>query len=227
MGSQGKSAAAPAALADLIRTYMPALRAHLVGAMRLNPHQADDALQGFLTDRVLERNTLALANEQRGRFRNFLLTALERFVIDEHRRASARKRSPSTSVVDVHEHESAIPSPPAPPDLFERAWAGEVLREVLRRTRQECIASGRSHLWEVFEARILLPVTDGLPVPSHEALCQRLKLGSPVQAANALGSAKRVFRRNFRSVVAEYAADESEIDEEIRELWAIFSSPRA
>jgi hypothetical protein len=70
---------------------------------------------------------------------------------------------------------------------------------------------------------MLLPITDGATAPSHEELARRLKLDSPTQSANALGSAKRLFTRNFRQVVSEYAADESEVDSEIRELWGIFS----
>ena len=50
---------------------------------------------------------------------------------------------------------------------------------------------------------------------------------SATQSANALGSAKRMFTRNFRSVVGEYAIDEAEVDDEIRELWEIFSRPAA
>jgi hypothetical protein len=79
----------------------------------------------------------------------------------------------------------------------------------------------------VFEARMLLPISDGTPAPSHEELCRRLRLESPVQSANALGSAKRLFTRIFRAVVSEYAADESEVESELRELWQIFSRPSA
>jgi hypothetical protein len=72
---------------------------------------------------------------------------------------------------------------------------------------------------------MLLPITDGTPPPSHEDLAKQWSLDSPTQSANALGSAKRLFTRTFRAVVAEYAADESEVDSEIRELWEIFARP--
>jgi RNA polymerase sigma-70 factor (ECF subfamily) len=221
--SRTPDAAGRVALTELLRIYLPALNAHLTGPMRMDPHRADDLLQGFLTDKVVEQNMIALADPKRGRFRTFLLTALERFIVDVHRHDSARKRSPRSKLLDVDENADQLAAGGNPSDTFDRAWAGEVLAEVMRRMRLECESDERSHLWAVFEARMLLPITDGTPPESHDELARRLKLDSPTQSANALGSAKRVFTRTFRSVVGEYAANESEVDAEIRELWEIFS----
>jgi len=211
------------ALAELLRVYLPALHAHLTGPMRIDANRADDLIQGFLTDKVVEQNMIALADPKRGRFRTFLLTALERFIVDVHRRESARKRAPKSKLLDVDEQRDPVAVGGNPSDEFDRAWAGEVLAEVMRRMRRECDSDRRGHLWAVFEARMLLPITDGTQPVSHEELASRLGLESATQSANALGSAKRTFTRIFRSVVAEYAADESEVDAEIRELWEIFS----
>jgi hypothetical protein len=46
---------------------------------------------------------------------------------------------------------------------------------------------------------------------------------SPTEASNALVTAKRMFVRALRAVVAEYARDENGIDREIEELRAILS----
>lgn len=216
-----------AALAELIKIYLPALRAHLTGPLRIDPHRADDLLQGFLADKVLEQNLLALADPNRGKFRTFLLTALERFIIDTHRRDTAAKRAPAKKPRDIDDVAELIESKQTPCDVFDRAWAGEVLSEVMRRMRDECRNSDRPHLWDIFEARMLLPITDGVAAPSHDDLAQRCKLETPTQSANALGSAKRIFTRSFRAVVGEYAASETEVDEEIRDLWDIFSRPAA
>lgn len=223
----GRGGEGRVALGEVIRIYLPALRAHLVGPMRIDRHRAEDLLQGFLADKVLEQNMLALADPNRGKFRTFLLTALERFVVDTHRHDSARKRAPGAKMLDVDDQSNLPATAPSPSEAFDRAWAGEVLAEVMRRMRGECESSGRKHLWGIFEARMLLPLSDGSQPPDHEALAQHWSLESPRQSANALGSAKRLFTRNFREVVGEYAADESEVDSEIRELWEIFSRSRA
>ena len=225
---RGDAGAGKVALAELVRIYLPALRAHLLGPMGIDRDRAEDLLQGFLADKVLEQNMLAAADPGRGTFRTFLLTALERFVIDAHRRDSAAKRAPKGKMLDVEEFgHRAARLHPNPSHAFDRAWAGEVLGEVTRRMRAECQQTERAHLWGIFEARMLLPIIDGADPPSHEALAKKHALPSAAHSANALTSAKRLFTRTFRAVVSEYAADEAEVDSEIRELWEIFSRPAA
>src|SRR5882762_2956273 len=51
------------ALGTLLRRYMPALRAHLVLAKRISPDHADDLVQGFVTDKMIEQNLLGKAQE--------------------------------------------------------------------------------------------------------------------------------------------------------------------
>ena len=226
-GGRADAGAGRVALGELLRIYLPALRAHLLGPMGIARDRAEDLLQGFLADKVLEQNMIAAADPGRGKFRTFLLTALERFVIDAHRRESAAKRTPRGKLLDVEEFGHRAAKHHNPSHAFDRAWAGEVLSEVTRRLRAECQQSGKPHLWAVFEARMLLPIIDGIAPPAHEELARRHALPSAAHSANALTTAKRLFTRTFRDVVAEYAKDEAEVDSEIRELWEIFSHPAA
>src|SRR5437762_6995431 len=69
------------ALGGLLRRYMPALRARLVIEKGIQADAAGDLLNGFLADKVLERDLVARADRSRGRFRTFLLTALDRYVV--------------------------------------------------------------------------------------------------------------------------------------------------
>jgi len=214
-------------LAELLRLYLPALRAHLLTSRPKDPHRADDLLQAFLADKVLDENVLRHADPARGKFRTFLLTVLDRFVIDQARKDAAQKRSAAGPVQAFDDQADQVPAPSSgePPDAFDRSWATQVLQEVMRRMREECHATGRAYLWDVFQARVVLPITEGAAAPSHEELARRHGLASASQASNALGTAKRMFARLFRGVVAEYAADEAEVESEIRDLWDIFSRP--
>jgi RNA polymerase sigma-70 factor (ECF subfamily) len=223
----GDTSVRPLALAELVRLYAPALRAHLLQALRYDEHRADDLLQGFLADKVLEQRLVGHADPNRGRFRTFLLAALDRYVIDEHRRATTRRRSPDGGTLDVDERRDDLPSrSAAPTDAFDLTWAREVLGEVLDVMQAQCRQSDRPDLWEVFVARYLRPATEDVDPEPHDSLADRLQLDSPREAANRLITAKRMFTRIFKSVVWRYAANPDEIREETADLWRIFSAAR-
>src|SRR3954468_24379899 len=78
------------ALEDLCQTYWPPLYAFLRRRGH-TPEDAQDLTQGFFT-RLLERRDFRVADPARGRFRSFLLTALQHYAINEHDRVTAAKR---------------------------------------------------------------------------------------------------------------------------------------
>jgi RNA polymerase sigma-70 factor (ECF subfamily) len=212
-----------AALAELVRAYSPALRAHLLQSLRYDEHRADDLLQGFLAGKVLEQRLIGHADPKRGRFRTFLLAALQRYIIDEHRRDTAAKRAPRRTTFDIDDHRDTLPHETAN-DAFDLVWARQVLGEVLATMQKQCQESDRADLWDVFVVRYLKPATEDVEPEPHESIAKRLKLKSARDAANLLISAKRMFTRVFKTVVARYAADERELREEVSELWRVFSS---
>jgi hypothetical protein len=221
------SHAQPIAIAEIARMYAPALRAHLLQSLHYDEHRADDLLQGFLADKVLEQRLIVHADPTRGRFRTFLLAALDRYVIDEHRRDRARKRSPRSEIDDIDDHRDTLAADgPARTNAFDIAWAREVLGEVLTLMREQCEQSGRADLWDVFNVRYLKPATEGIEPEPHESIAQRLKLESPHHAGNLLITAKRMYTRVFITVVSRYAASQEEVRDEVSDLWRIFASAK-
>ncbi|HWE01530.1 MAG TPA: hypothetical protein VG326_03905 [Tepidisphaeraceae bacterium] len=215
------------ALATLLRNYLPALRSHLVIRQRIDGHRANDLLQGFLTAKVLEQRLIVKADQERGRFRTFLLTALDRYVIDEIRYSRAAKRAGQQPDADVDELKE-MPTPLGGPDrAFDVAWARQVLAEAERRMRGECLTTGRPDLWGVFEGRVLRPAMEGAEPVKYETLIRDFGFRSPAEASNVMITSKRAFARHLRAVVGEYAGDEAETDAEIRDLYRIVSGGRA
>jgi RNA polymerase sigma-70 factor (ECF subfamily) len=207
------------ALERFLAQYTEALKAHLIWRKRVDPHQAEDLIQGFLLSRVLEADLIRKADRRRGRFRSYLLTSLDRYMANEHRGARAQKRGGGQRV-DLDEAADAVDGDPSPARNFELAWAQQVLREAVKRMRDHCDRTGRPELWGIFEARVLAPTLEAAePVP-YEQLIIRYSLHSADQAANLLATAKRTFTRAMRSVIAEYETEESAIDAEIDELRA-------
>ncbi|WP_428937015.1 hypothetical protein [Fontivita pretiosa] len=216
-----------AALDRLLLRYLPALRAHLIRRWRLEPEQAEDFLQGFILQHVLEKRLIGKANRARGKFRTFLLTALDHFVSNALRAQRAARRGGGQ--VRSLDHEQAM-EPAAPGSLPHHAldsqWARQVLEQAIDRMRQHCLAGGRGELWELFDLRVLKPAIEGTAPPPYQHLVQRFGFQTPAQASNALVTAKRTFARVLRQVVAEYVADEKQIDSEIADLQAILARSR-
>jgi RNA polymerase sigma-70 factor (ECF subfamily) len=216
-------------LEALVRQYQPALRSYLMARRRIGRQEADDLLQGFLASKVLDQQILRRADQARGKFRTFLMTALERFAISEYRKASAARRSPAgaapvASLEGVDDADHPVAREGA--DLFDVEWAKQAVEVAVGRMRRECDAGGRADVWGVFKARVLDPsLADAEPVP-YERLVPELGLSSAEQASNLLATAKRMFGRNLREVAAEYA-DDDDAAEEVRRLKQILSAPRA
>lgn len=215
-GSPDRTLAARA-LGELLVRYLPALRAHLLLGKRLDPHRVDDLLQAFVTGKFLEKNLAAEADPARGRFRNLVLTALDRFVISEHRREAAAKRR-ADGVLDEGIAEDVVAPTPTPGREFDAAWAREVIAAALDRMQSDCGRTGRDDVWEVFDARLVRPIFEGTAPPDYAELIARFAIPSPTVAANLLITGKRMFARCLRAVISDYATSPEEISAELAEL---------
>jgi DNA-directed RNA polymerase specialized sigma24 family protein len=213
-----------AALDALLRQYLPALRAHLVlGKWGFDRDRADDLLQGFVADKIVESRLLKHLTGRGGRFRSYLLRSLDNYVID-HLRRSPPAQSP-VSVENLDPADTALAGRECDP--FDVAWARQVLEEALRRMQAECNASGREDVWGVFVGRTLGPTLNGARTLGYGRLIQRFGFRSPAQAANVLVTGKRMFKRALLAVTGSYAASPTEADEEVAELRRILSEARA
>ena len=213
------------ALNELVAKYTPALRTHLVARKRIDPDRAKDLVQGFLADKVVEHHFVAEADQAQGKFRTFLLTALDRYVIDVIRKERARKRSPGQGeIVSIDEGLDYEEEAPLPESTFDIAWARQVIDSAVERMRVECRRTARPDIWGVFESRILAPTLHGAEPTPYEQLVEQFGFDSPAQASNVAITSKRMFQRSLRSVVGEYAKAESSIDEEISDLLQVLSA---
>src|SRR5208283_941450 len=197
------------ALDEVLRLYLPALRAYLRYRLRIEPHRAEDLLQGFVARQILENSLLAKADASKGRFRSFLLKSLQNYVFTE-----LGKSEPERMALDRE------PADAAARNVFEVEWARQLLQEALRRMKLECSRDGAADRWELFVSRLVLPVLAGSPLPAYETLIKRFGFRSPEQASNVLVTAKRQFERTVRTIIAETenACSDAELDKEIGDL---------
>ncbi|MBC8874982.1 MAG: sigma-70 family RNA polymerase sigma factor, partial [Planctomycetes bacterium] len=141
---QRESPESAAALVTLCTTYWYPLYA-FVRRQGYRTEDAQDLTQAFFA-KLLEKNYISEADQQRGRFRSFLLASLKHFLANERDYARAQKRGGGRPVIslDFESAESRYCHEPAdtmtPERLFERRWALTLLDRVLSRLYDEYAA---------------------------------------------------------------------------------------
>ena len=220
VGEAGRanSPARRAALEAMLRRYLGPMKVYLTRKRRLRAEEAEDLLQGFVGDKVLDPAFAAAADQGRGRFRSFLLTSLDHFLIDQLRKAKKHVPAPAADGDDAPE-----PAAPQAPDPFDVAWARQVINDALGRMEAACRAGGRHDVWAVFEMRVVGPVLLDRPAPPYDEVVAKLGFASPAEASNCLVTGKRMFARTLREVVTEYAGEGANVEAELADLMAALS----
>ena len=200
LAARGESPQARLALEELCRTYWYPLYAY---ARRRGGSASDaqDAVQGFLAE-MLAKESFAVADPERGRFRGFLITAFKRYLGHERDKRAAQKRGGGQALLSLEsdDPEARYLREPAhertPERLFERAWALTILGRPLdrleaayrERDQGQLFAAARGYLVGEAEAPM-----------SEAAAALGLKEGAFRVAVHRL-------RRRFRGAVHEEVA---------------------
>jgi RNA polymerase sigma-70 factor (ECF subfamily) len=205
------------ALSDLCHRYWYPLYAYVRRRVS-QVSEAQDLTQEFFA-RLLEKNALAKAAPERGRFRNFLLASLNNFLANEWDRANAQKRGGGSQPLslDLNEGESRLTIEPAhnltPERLYEREWTLTLLRLAMDRLQTECESAGKSRQFELLKGALAGEASSG----SYAAAATELEMTEEAirQAAHRL---RRRYREILRAEVAQTVSEPGEIDEELRSL---------
>jgi DNA-directed RNA polymerase specialized sigma24 family protein len=212
-----------ASLEQLLRLYLPAFRAHVIRVLGVPRHDADDVVQGFVCDRIVAEGLIAGADQKRGRFRTYLLTALDRHVARVRRYDFARKRRPDSGMTSLENAPELAPADgPSAAEAFDIEWARAAIAQAIDLMRKEC-DGGRADIWAVFQARVLAPTLDGAEPTAYSQLVEELKLVSVDVAANLTVTGKRMFGRCLRIVIGQYVEAAEELEQEIRELREVLA----
>jgi RNA polymerase sigma factor (sigma-70 family) len=139
--------------------------------------QAQDLTQEFFV-RVLDGRYLDRADQEKGRFRAFILTSLKFFLADEADRNRAQKRGGGNLLsLETSSGEDRYQRDPAhdetPERIFERRWALSVLDRVLEKLRNEFVHHGRPEHFERLKVFLL-----GQSDAPYAALAREMKAPS-------------------------------------------------
>ena len=214
-----------AALAEMCHDYWPPLYA-FARRMGRSPQDAEDLTQSFFAA-LIEKNTLAAAEQSRGKLRTFLLAAFQHHIADvaKHDHALKRGGGMETLSIDTAEAEEWFACEPAeretPATLYHRRWAMLLLERALDQLEAERAAAG--HGAEVAVLRPFLSLTVSGAATYEEAAKQ---LGWTVNATRvAVFRLRARYRELLLDLVASTLDHEnlSTVEAEMREVLAALS----
>jgi RNA polymerase sigma-70 factor (ECF subfamily) len=207
------------ALARLCETYWYPLYA-FVRRRGHSPEDAQDSTQEFFA-RLLAGNWVGDADRAKGRFRTFLLTALNRFLANEWNRAHAQKRGggavsvPLDTEVAESRYCADTQNALTPDRLYDRQWAMTLLDRALTRLEAEHQRRGKAAEFAVLSPALTAERGD---IP-YATMATQLGL-SETAARMAVHRLRKRFREVFREEIAQTVAQPDEVEEEIRHLLA-------
>lgn len=208
------------ALEKLCRAYWPPLYAYVRRRVS-DIHEAQDLTQAFF-ERLLEKQYLADADPERGRFRAFLITAFKRFLSKERDKATAQKRGGSqvTFSVDFESQDrnwDTRQDTQTAERIYERQWAVTLLNRVMSRLQREMERSGKSQQFQLLREFI-----GGTESGTYATVAPMLGL-SESAARMAATRMRTRYRETLREEIAQTLASEEDIDDEVRHLIATFA----
>jgi RNA polymerase sigma-70 factor (ECF subfamily) len=184
----------------------------------LAPSEAEDAVQGFLTQ-LLEGDLLTRLDPEKGRLRAYLKTALGHYLSNLWQQRRAEKRGGGRADADLAELEAWLVSDaPSPEASFDRAWALELFQGALRQLELEFQNGRRGGPFELIEQ--LFGFADA---PSYEELARRHGMSVP-QLKSFVHRTRARLRQLLRERVADTLCDPAEIELEMRALFEVMAA---
>jgi RNA polymerase sigma-70 factor (ECF subfamily) len=184
-----------------------------------SPEEAEDITQDFFAH-ILEKESLAGLKREGGRFRSFLLGAMQNFLADHWDRARAQKRGGGRKLLslDADDGEAWLQALTFTEEFslemaFERHWAMALLEEVGERLRAEETKAGKSNLFDDLRSHLQ---SDQAGLPYAEIATRHgMSEGAIKVAVHRL---RRRYGQHLREEVARTVSSQAEVDEELRHL---------
>jgi RNA polymerase sigma factor (sigma-70 family) len=211
------------ALADLCRTYWYPL--YVFVRRKGHPaHDAQDLTQAFFA-RLLEKNYVAQADRERGRFRTYLLAAFTHFLADEWDKSRRLKRGGSHETISFDAASAEERYLLEPVDhfdaakLYERRWVATLFDKVLARLEHDFRDSGKGELFDALKHSLLADPSGVTYAETAAGL--GMKEDAVKQAVHRM---RRRYRELFREELAQTVAGPTEVEDELKYLFAVLSA---
>ena len=219
---EGGSAQAAEALARLCSGYWYPVYAY-VRRDGHDVHSAQDLTQEFFF-RLIEKDFVAGAVQEKGRFRSYLLIALKRFLVNEWQRTQAQKRGGGQACLSLDFasaeecYQLELVDKMTADRVYERRWTLALLDAVMETLRLEYVAEAKGELFE--QLKIFLY--------GEKAASSQVEIGIRFGLSeSAIKSTVHRLRRRYRELlheeVAKTVASRLDVEDELRHLLNVLS----
>ena len=211
------------AMESLCRTYWKPL---YVYARRRGqtPQDAEDLTQGFFA-RLLEKDFLTAVQQERGRFRQFMLMAFQRHLANAWDHARRLKRGGGLEAVPLDTalgeklYREETPAHVSADEAYDRRWALSLLEQTLGRLREEFRNAGKEADFLVLKPQL---------TASHGGQRPYDELGAALNCSEgaarvAVHRLRKRFREVFREEIAQTVENEGDLEDEIRHLVGVLA----
>lgn len=219
LASSNDPATSGAALETLCERYWRPIYA-ILRSRGKSAHEAEDLTQEFFF-RLLQSNSLGRAHSSLGRFRSFLLGALDHFLIDQMRKDNAQKRGGGRILggLNFAEAEECLLNEPdstlTPEEVYDRQWAAALLQRAFDGLKQEFHKAGQDDKFSAFKPFLASDAADGT---SYDAVAARLLI-SRGAVSKAVQRMRNRYRQLVRMEVADTVSQASDLEVELAELF--------
>ena len=197
---------------------------NVVAFLRCELRDADAAgeLSHAFFAEMLAGETIRTAEQERGRFRSYLLGAVKHFLL--HQREAQRRLKRGGGVQNLSLNDTEVGAVPdarvlSPDAAFDQQWALTVLAHALEELRDECAAEGRAEFFEQVKPWLTGDSAHGDQV----ALAARCGMNA-IALKTAVHRLKRRYRQLLKAEVAGTLDDPAQVEAEMQALFAALGS---
>jgi RNA polymerase sigma-70 factor (ECF subfamily) len=224
-GSQIDPQIAQTSLAELCQTYWAPLYS-FVRSRGYTVEDAQDLTQSFFAY-LIEHKIYASADQQKGRFRSFLLASLKNFLADASDRERTLKRGGGHNLLPLHEEQAkeaeslfqTHSAASSEDQIFDHAWAEALVAAGLERISKDYKSESKEKLFN--ELKIFLG-GGADPPPTYAELAVRLGMAEPTLRSHVTRLRAR-YREALRAEVRRTVDTEAQVDEELHELLRVLT----
>lgn len=206
-------------LAFLCRNYWKPVY-YYIRRRGLNHDDAIDMTQEYFAT-FLEKDFVAVADRERGRFRTFVLVTANRFLSKQLARKARKEFAISLNFIAEKAgegRESTLPelaTGETAEDDFNRRWALSILESAMEKMRDAC-AEGRKKMYYLAFRRYIESSTDTAP-PSYREIGDELGV-TEIDVTNFLHRGRNIYHKLLRGEIRELVSSDAEVDVEIEAL---------